>query len=93
MATLSLDEETSEQVIERLTRELDAVTHQCQVSHRMAIFHKSAYEKAERKRIRAEKALNTWRKKLLGIPKDQRLVTEETLALWEAEADTDTSIR
>jgi hypothetical protein len=93
MATISLEPETSEQVIARMQRELDLVTQQSVVSHRMAMFHKAEWEKAERKRIRAEKALNTWRRKLLGIPKDQRSVTEETLVLWDAEASTEANTR
>ena len=59
----------------------------------MFIYYKAEYEKAERKRIRAEKSLNHWRRKLLGIPKDQRHISEETLALWDAEANTEANTR
>ena len=93
MATLSLEPESAEQVIARMARELDLVSQQSVVNHRMFVHYKSEWEKSERLKIRAEKALNTWRKKLLGIPKDQRHVTEETLALWDAEASTEANTR
>jgi hypothetical protein len=93
MASLSLEPESAAEVITRLERELWNVIEQSKVNHRMFTYYKTEWEKSERLRIRAEKALHTWRKKLLGIPKDQRHVTEETLALWDAEASTEANTR
>jgi hypothetical protein len=84
---LSLDEESPEQVIRRLTRELEHVTQQCRVSHRMALFHQREWEKAEQLRARAERALKTWRKKLLDQPKDEP-ITHRLLDLWAIEGQT-----
>jgi len=87
---LLIGEETPEQVIDRLERELWHVSEQSKTSHRMYIYYKGEYEKAERLRSRMEASLNTWRKKLLGKPKGQS-VTETELDLWAQEANTDTT--
>jgi hypothetical protein len=94
MASLSLELESAEATIARLERELANVSQQCQTSHRMAIFHQREWEKAERLRERAERALRTWRKKLLDQPKGES-ITHAKLDLWATEDNetTDTHTR
>jgi hypothetical protein len=91
---LSLEPETAEETISRLERELANVSQQCQTSHRMAVFHQREWKKAERLRERAERALRTWRKRLLDRPKGEP-VTEAMFDLWATEDNetTDTHIR
>jgi hypothetical protein len=86
MASLSLDEETPEQALERMARELDHVSEQAKTSHRMFVHYKAEYEKAERLRARMERSLQTWRKKLTEQPKGQE-VTHHDLDLWATEAE------
>jgi hypothetical protein len=49
---LQMGEETPEQVIERMTRELAHVSEQSRVSYRMAIYWRGQYDRAEKLRAR-----------------------------------------
>jgi hypothetical protein len=87
MASLSLGEESSEQVVERLTRELENVSSQCRTSHRMFVYYKAEWEKSERLKGRVERSLESLKHRLRELPKGQK-PTDSELDLWAAEGET-----
>jgi hypothetical protein len=63
MPALSLDEETQEQVIARMTRELAHISEQCQVAHTMAQDWRRRCLMAEAQHQRLERKYRNLRKR------------------------------